>query len=182
MVWLKPDFSYMRTRMDQRLRTSLRVGLRIGRQRAAIERVISVFSVRWLKLQSPRLFSPCTLTVHRRSMWYFCQGAPGTMDGRRSQKEMWVERTREESWNEDQEELHTYKTGGSHERTEFSSSLLLPSKRPHVCFRKVFLPPMQQSGKEKKTKHTAHCLQKLRCFPIKGLLLTQNWESNSHCE
>lgn len=35
-------------------------------------------------------------------------------------------------------------------REQFSSSLLLPSKRPHVCFRKVFLPPMQQSGKKKK--------------------------------
>lgn len=58
-----------------------------SQQQAAIDRIIFGLdqgsAVQWLKLQSPLR----TLTVHRRSIWYFCQGAPGTTHGRRVIKE-----------------------------------------------------------------------------------------------
>lgn len=77
------------------------------------------------------------------------------------------------SWSEDQGALHTYKTGGSPGRGETEKILVFFfffCRRPYICFRKVFLPPVHPS---RFRKHS-FCLQKQKCFIIKGLLLTQN--------
>ncbi len=76
------------------------------------------------------------------------------------------------SWDEDQGALHTYKTGGSCERRDEESFFL--SEMPYICFRRVRLPLMHHSVFR---KHRSFCLQKQKCFIIKGRLLTQNLRS-----
>lgn len=51
-------------------------------------------------------------------------------------------------------------------------------KHAYICFRKVSLPLMHHSVFR---KHNSFCLQKQKCFIIKGLLLTQNLNSISYC-
>lgn len=66
-----------------------------------------------------------------------------------------------------------------------NSFLLLcffPPKGHTSVLGKCFYLPCSSQGRKKNKTYGSICLQKLRCFPIKGLLLTQNWESNSHCE
>lgn len=57
--------------------------------------------------------------------------------------------------------------------------ILFPLKCHTSVLGKCFYLPMHHSGFR---KHGSFCLQKQKCFIIKGLLLTQNLNSNSYCK
>lgn len=103
---------------------------------------------------------------------------PRSSENNASQKIIKEENRR--SWDEDQGALaHLQDRRKPRERRDIEEKFFSLSEMPYICFRKVFLPPMHHWIFR---KHGSFCLQKQKCFIIKGLSLTQNLNSISYCK
>lgn len=92
---------------------------------------------------------------------------------------MWVEKTEEVGRRIKERRTPTRPEEATREKRYRIVCFFFSAKGHASVFRKVFLPPMHQSVYR---KHGSFCLQKQKCFIIKGLLLTQNLNSNSYCK